>query len=443
LHVGASTLARGPLAGATPTAHTSGVLRKEEPRIVIVGGGFGGIAAARALAKTRARVTVVDRSNHHVFQPLLYQVATAALAAPDVAAPIRQILRRQKNTTVLMADVVKVVPDQKHLVLEDGAELPYDALILAPGMSHNYFGHQDWAAHAPGLKTLSEALEIRSKILRAFERAERSDDEDERRALTTFVVIGAGPTGVELAGALAEIAGRTLAQDFRRIDPTTTRVVLIEGTGRVLGTFDPSLSEKAKKSLQQLGVDVRLGARVTGLDAKGVAIGEERIEARTVIWAAGVQANALTKDLGAPLDRSGRVEVNPDLSCPGHPEIFVIGDCVSLRIDGELLPGVSQMAMQSGRYAARNAMAVLDGRPTEVYAYNDKGSMATIGRARAIAEIGKARFAGFFAWLLWLFVHVFFLIDFRNRVAVLAEWTWSYITWRRSSRVILPDQRHC
>lgn len=419
--------------GATPRC----VLRKEEPRIVIVGGGFGGLAAARALARARAKVTLVDRSNHHVFQPLLYQVATAALAAPDVAAPIRKLLRRQANTTVLMADVVRVEPDEKRLVLEDGSHLPYDALVLAPGMTHTYFGHDEWAEHAPGLKTLGEALEIRNRILGAFERAEREDDETKRRALTTFVVIGGGPTGVELAGALAEIAGRTLARDFRRFDPTTTRVVLVEGEGRILGSFDPSLSAKAEASLRDLGVEIRLGARVTKVDAEGVEIGPDRIAARTVLWGAGVAASPLTKDLGAPLDRAGRVEVKPDLSCPGHPEIFLVGDVVAFVQDGKPLPGVSQMAMQSGRCAARNALALVEGRPTESYVYDDKGSMATIGRAKAIAQIGRAKFAGFFAWLLWLFIHILFLIDFRNRMAVLAEWAWSYVTWRRSSRVIL------
>jgi NADH dehydrogenase len=427
----------GDLAPLAQTTHTSPVLRKEEPRIVILGGGFGGLAAARGLARARAKVTLLDRSNHHVFQPLLYQVATAALAAPDVAAPIRRLLRRQKNTTVLMADVVRIEPEAKRVALEDGSFVAYDALIVATGMTHAYFGHDAWAEHAPGLKTLGEALDIRNRILSAFELAERTDDEVLRRALTTFVVIGGGPTGVELAGALAEIAGRTLARDFRRFDPTTTRVVLIEGTDRILSTFDPSLSEKARASLAQLGVDVRLGARVTQVDGEGVDIGGERIHARTVLWAAGVRASGLTKDLGAPLDRSGRVEVKRDLSCPNHPEVFVVGDCVALDQDGKRLPGVSQMAMQSGRLAAANAIALMEGRPTATFAYNDKGSMATIGRARAIAEIGRARFSGFFAWLLWLFVHVFFLIDFRNRMAVLAEWFWSYITWRRSSRVIL------
>lgn len=406
------------------------------PRILILGGGFGGLAAVRALKRARARVTLIDRSNHHVFQPLLYQVATAALSAPDVAAPIRRLVRHQKNTTVLMADVVRIEPEDKRVVLEDGVTIPYDALIVATGMTHAYFGHDAWAEHAPGLKTLAEAIEIRNRILGAFELAERTEDPVLRRALTTFVVIGAGPTGVELAGALAEIARRTLARDFRHFDPKNTRVVLIEGTDRILSTFDPSLSEKARASLTQLGVDVRLGARVTQVDAGGVEIGAERIEARTVLWAAGVRASPLTAGLGT-LDRSGRVEVKPDLSCPDHPEIFVVGDCVSLEQDGKKLPGVSQMAMQSGRLAAANAMARLEGRPTASFVYDDKGSMATIGRARAIAEIGKARFSGFFAWLLWLFVHVFFLIDFRNRMAVMAEWFWSYITWRRSSRVIL------
>lgn len=415
----------------------STMLRREEPHVVIVGGGFGGLAAARGLRGARARVTLVDRSNHHLFQPLLYQVATAALAAPDIAAPIRKLLRHQKNATVLMAEVTRIEPDARRLVLEDGTAIPYDYLVLAPGMTHTYFGHDAWAAHAPGLKTLGEALEIRNRILRAFEAAERETDPDARREKTTFVVIGAGPTGVELAGAIAEIAGRTLARDFRHFDPTTTRVVLLEGGERILPSFDPALSDAALRSLRGLGIDVRLGARVTSVDAHGVTVGEETIRAGTVLWGAGVRASALTAGLGVPLDRAGRVRTEKDLSCPGRPEIFVVGDVVALEQDGKPLPGVCQMAMQGGRAAAANVLRCIEGRPTVPFRYDDKGSMATIGRARAVAEIGRLRFAGFFAWFLWLFIHILFLIDFRNRLAVLFEWAWTYLTWSRSSRVIL------
>jgi NADH:ubiquinone reductase (H+-translocating) len=413
------------------------MLRKEEPHVVIVGGGFGGLAAARRFHRARVRVTLVDRSNHHLFQPLLYQVATAALAAPDIAAPIRRLLRHQKNTTVLMGDVTRIAADEKKLVLENGTEIAYDYLILAAGMGHAYFGHDEWAEHAPGLKTLGEALEIRNRILRSFEAAEREDDPEVRRAHTTFVVIGAGPTGVELAGAIAEIAGRTLARDFRRFDPTTTRVVLVEGGDRILPSFEPDTSEKAAQSLRGLGIDIRLKSRVTGIADGRVTIGDEEIHADTVLWAAGVRASGLTAGITAELDRAGRVKTEKDLACPGRPEVFVVGDLVAMDQDGKPLPGVCQMAMQGGRVAAENVLLRIDGKGTKPFRYVDKGSMATIGRARAVAEIGRARFAGFFAWFLWLFIHILFLVDFRNRLAVLFEWAWTYLTWSRSSRVIL------
>jgi NADH dehydrogenase len=406
--------------------------------VVIVGGGFAGLAAARALAGARVKVTLVDRQNHHLFQPLLYQVATAALAAPDIAAPIRKLLRRQKNATVLMAEVTRIDVAAHSVELDHGkASLAYDHLLLCAGMTHSYFGHDEWAAHAPGLKSLAEALDIRSRILTAFEAAEREPDAAKRRELTTFVVIGAGPTGVELAGALAEIAGRTLARDFRTFDPTTTRVVLVEGGDRILGAFVPELSDKAKRSLEGLGIEVRLGARVTGVDAHGVHLGDEYIRAGTVLWAAGVRATPLTAQLGAPLDRAGRVKVEADLTVPGHPEIRALGDLISRDQDGRPLPGVCQLGMQSGRFAAEEILRAQRGLPARTFRYDDKGSMATIGRARAIAEIGRARFAGFFAWLLWLFIHILFLVDFRNRLAVVTEWAWAYLTWQRSSRVIL------
>ena len=413
------------------------MLRKEEPHVVIVGGGFGGLAAARRLRRARVRVTLIDRSNHHLFQPLLYQVATAALAAPDIAAPIRKLLRHQANATVLMAEVTRIDADQKLVVLENGSEVAYDYLILAAGMTHTYFGHDEWAEHAPGLKTLGEALDVRNRILRAFENAERETDPDKRRAHTTFVIIGAGPTGVELAGAIAEIAGRTLARDFRHFDPTTTTVVLVEGGDRILPTFDASLSEKAARSLRSLGIEIRLGSRVSAVHAGGVKIGDEEIRADTVLWAAGVRASGLTGGLGAPLDRSGRVKTEKDLGCPGRPEVFVVGDLVAMDQDGKPLPGVCQMGMQGGDAAGANVLLRIAGKETKPFRYDDKGSMATIGRARAVAEIGRMRFSGFSAWFLWLFVHILFLIDFRNRLAVLFEWAWTYLTWSRSSRVIL------
>ncbi|MFO0681082.1 MAG: NAD(P)/FAD-dependent oxidoreductase [Sandaracinus sp.] len=410
-----------------------------EPRVVIVGAGFAGLAAARALRKAPVQVTLVDRQNHHLFQPLLYQVATAALAAPDIAAPVRKLLARQANTTILMGEVTRIDVEKKQVELDGGeSALKYDYLLLATGMTHAYFGHDEWRAHAPGLKTLGEALDIRSRILAAFERAERESDPEKRREHTTFVVIGAGPTGVELAGALAEIAGRTLARDFRHYDPRQTRVVLVEGGDRILSTFTPDLSAKAEKSLRALGVEIRLGARVTGVDAHGVHIGRDHIRAGTVLWAAGVAASPLTKDLGAPLDRAGRVKVDESLRVPGHPEIFALGDLIARDQDGKPLPGVCQLGMQSGRYAADEIRRALRSEASKPFHYSDKGSMATIGRARAIADLGgRARFSGFFAWLLWLFIHILFLVDFRNRLVVLFEWAWAYLTWERSSRVIL------
>ncbi len=420
------------------------MLRNEAPHVVILGGGFAGLAAARAFRGTRVRVTLVDRQNHHLFQPLLYQVATAALAAPDIAAPIRKLLRAQLNTTVLMADAKHVDVASKTVTL-DSESLTYDYLMVCTGMTNAYFGHDDWAEHARGLKSLADALDMRSRILTAFEAAEREPDPEKRRELTTFAIIGAGPTGVELAGAIAEIAGRTLTRDFRHFDPSTTRVHLIEGGDRVLSTFAPELSTKAQASLESLGIQVRLGARVTGVDAHGVKIGDERIRASTVLWAAGVTASSLTKDLDAPLDRSGRVRVEPDLSVPGHPEIYVLGDLIGREQDGKPLPGVCQLGMQSGKHAAENVLRMIAGEKTRPFRYRDKGSMATIGRARAIAEIGRAKISGFAAWFLWLFIHILFLIDFRNRVAVLMDWAWAYLTWQRSSRVILtaPERKHC
>lgn len=414
------------------------------PHIVILGGGFGGLAAARTLgkrsARERVRVTLIDRKNHHVFQPLLYQVATAALSAPDIASPIRKLLRKNTNTTVLMADVTGIDPEKRTVTMtaDEGEQaLHFDHLIVATGMQNAYFGNDAWETHAPGLKTLDEALDIRGRILRAFEGAERTQDEAERAKLLTFVVVGGGATGVELAGALAEIAGKTLARDFRNFDPKKTRIVLLEGGARLLPAFEPDLSEKALLSLRGLGVDVRLNTRVTKVDATGVQIGDELIPARTALWAAGLKASGLTAQLGAALDRAGRVKVNADLTLPDNERIHVLGDLIALEQDGKPLPGVAQTAIQSGELVAANILNTLEGKPRKAFRYKDKGSMATIGRARAIADVNGIRFAGFFAWMLWLFIHVLFLVDFRNRLAVLFEWAWAYLTWQRSSRVIL------
>ncbi len=414
--------------------------RIQEPQVVILGGGFGGLAAARALATAPVRITLIDRANHHLFQPLLYQVATAALASSDIASPIRKLLRKQANTTVLMANVASIDVAERHVHLEGGAKVPYDYLIVATGMTHAYFGHDEWSQHAPGLKTLGEALELRRRILLTFEQAEREPEEAKRRELTTFVVIGAGPTGVEMAGALAEIARRTLAKDFRHFDPKTTRVVLIEAGSRVLPSFAPELSTKALASLTRLGVEVRLGTKVTSIEDGIVHTEGDPIRASTILWAAGVRASPLCNDLDAPLDRAGRVRVNDDLSIPGHPEVFAIGDLIHKEQGGTLLPGVAQLAIQSGKHAALQIERTITNAARTPFHYVDKGSMATIGRAKAIAEVGRLKIDGFFAWVLWLFIHLMFLVGFRNRVAVFFEWAWAYLTWQRSSRVIIEPR---
>ena len=407
------------------------------PRVVIVGAGFAGLEAARALRRAPVAVTVVDRRNHHLFQPLLYQVATAALNPSDISAPIRHVLRRQENAEVLLGEVASVDPARRVVRLDDGAEIPYDFLVLATGATHSYLGHDGWAPLAPGLKTIEDAVEIRRRLLLAFELAEREGDEGRRRALLTFVLVGGGPTGVELAGALAEIASRTLASDFRHIRPESARVVLVEAAPRVLPAYPESLSAAAREQLARLGVEVRTGAKVTAIDEGGVSVGEERIEARTVLWAAGVAASPLARSLGAPLDRAGRVRVNPDLTVPGHPEILVTGDLAALeRGGGELVPGVAPAAMQEGRHAARLIERALRGEATEPFRYRDKGLLATVGRAAAVARIGRLEFSGLPAWLAWLFVHIFFLIGFRNRVAVILQWAWSYVTFKRGARLI-------
>ena len=387
-------------------------------------------------------VTLVDRHNHHVFQPLLYQVATAGLSPADIAAPIRWILRRQSNARVLLGEVVRIDVAERHIELRDAEPLSYDALILATGVTHTYFGHDEWAAHAPGLKTLDDAVAIRRRVLLAFERAEAEPVPERQRELLTFVVIGGGPTGVEMAGAIAEIARQALRDEFERIAPQTAQVVLLEGGPTILATYVEPLRESARQALAGLGVEVRERAIVTGVDAHSVWIGAERIAAGTVVWAAGVQASPLGRTLGAPVDRLGRVEVESDLSVPGHPEIFVAGDLM-LRpgADGRPLPGVAQAAMQAGRAAAANAWRRLDGRATEPFRYRDPGNMATIGRARAIADLGWIRLTGYPAWLAWLFLHLVFLIGFKNRVVVLVQWLVAYVTRQRGVRLITGDQQ--
>ena len=408
----------------------------ESPHVVIVGGGFGGLWAARALRKAPVRITLVDRRNHHLFQPLLYQVATAALNPSDIAAPIRSILRNQTNALVLLAEATAIDVPGKRVILDGGA-LAYDHLILATGATHSYFGHDEWAAHAPGLKTLEDAIGIRRRVFMAYEAAEREDDPARRREWLTFVVIGAGPTGVEMAGSLAEIARHSMPDDFRRIDPRQARVILLEGMDRVLPPYPPVLSEKARRQLERIGVEVRTGARVTGIDASGVTIGDERIATHTVVWAAGVEASPLARSLGVPLDRAGRVKVRADLTIPDRDDVVVIGDLAAFEQDGKLVPGVSPAAMQEGEHAARNIERVLRGEPRLPFRYWDKGSFATIGRGAAVGEIlQKLRLSGFLAWLAWLVIHIFFLIGFRNRVFVLMHWAYSYITYRRGARLI-------
>ena len=411
------------------------------PHVVIVGGGFGGLYAARELAGQPVRVTLLDRRNHHLFQPLLYQVATAALNPSDIAAPLRSVLRKAANVTVLLAGVEQVNLANRQLALDRG-ELGYDALVLAAGASHAYFGHDDWEVLAPGLKTLEDALEIRRRVLLAYEAAEREQDGAEQLALLTFVVIGGGPTGVELAGALGEISRQTIARDFRLIDPTKARIILLEGGSRILGTFPESLARRAEDALGRIGVEVRTGAIVTRVTPDAVWLGGEQIRARTVLWAAGVAAAPLARTLGAPVDRAGRVLVEPDLSIPGHPEAFVIGDmCAFLHQTGTPLPGVAPVAIQQGRAVADNVLRRLSGQPTRAFRYRDKGSMATIGRAAAVAVVGRLELSGLVAWLAWLLVHIMFLIGFRNRFLVLFEWAWAYVTWQRGARLITGPWR--
>jgi NADH dehydrogenase len=408
----------------------------QRPHVVIVGGGFAGLRAARALRRAPVDVTLLDRRNHHVFQPLLYQVATAGLAAPEIAAPLRRILRRQSNATVLMAEVVSVDLSRRVVVLADG-EVPYDYLILATGATHSYFGHDAWARHAPGLKSIEDALEIRRRLFVAFERAEREADAAARNVWLTFLVVGGGPTGVELAGTLAEIARHTLAREFRRIDPSQARVVLLEGTDRVLPPYPPGLSQRARQQLEGLGVEVRTSALVTGVDEGGVWLGAERLAARTVLWAAGVAASPLGRSLGAAVDRAGRVKVEKDLTLAGRPEVFVVGDLAVVEQGGRPVPGVAPAAMQMGRHAGRNIRRALAGQALLPFRYIDKGSLATIGRRAAVADFGRVRLWGFPAWMAWLGIHIFFLIGFRNRLVVLLDWAMAYVSYQRSARLIL------
>ncbi|WP_437580440.1 NAD(P)/FAD-dependent oxidoreductase [Sorangium sp. So ce887] len=407
--------------------------------VVILGAGFGGLYAAKALRREPVRVTVIDRRNHHTFQPLLYQVATAGLNASDIAAPIRRVLRKQKNASVLLAEVTAIDPARKRVIFEDG-ELGYDKLIMAAGASHSYFGHDEWAPFAPGLKTVEDALEIRRRVLLAFEAAEREPDPARRRAWMTFVVVGGGPTGVELAGALSELARHTLVHEFRRINPRDARILLVEGAGQVLPSYVPELGEKAREQLAALKVEVHTRCLVTEIDDEGVSIGDKRIEAKTVLWGAGVAASPLARSLGVPLDRAGRVLVAPDLTVPGHEDVYVVGDLASLKQeDGTPVPGVAPAAIQAGRHAARNIARTVRGLPRLPFRYRDKGSMATIGRAAAVADFGKVKLSGFPAWLAWLFVHVLFLIGFRSRFLVLFSWALSYLTYERASRLITGE----
>jgi NADH dehydrogenase len=407
------------------------------PRVVIVGGGFGGLTAAQALSGAPVRVTLVDRTNHHTFQPLLYEVAMAGLSPADIAQPIRSILRREHNVTVLMAEVSRIGAGERRVYLADGTWLDYDFLILACGVETSYFGHADWEAAAPGLKSIEDAVEIRQRVLLAFEVAERENDLQRRAQLLSFVVIGGGPTGVELAGALSELSKFVLDRDFRHIDPSDAKVRLLEAGPRILPSFPDDLAESATAQLHELGVEVRTGATVTAIEPDCVHIGQESIPCSVVLWAAGVRANPLAATIGAPLDRMGRVVVEPDCSVPGHPRVFVIGDAARLDgKDGQPLPGVSPVAMQQARTVAKSIRRAIVGRDTLPFNYFDKGSMATIGRRRAIAMLDRMHLSGLLAWLAWLFVHIVYLIGYRNRLVVMINWAWSYFTYQRGARLI-------
>jgi len=413
---------------------------KPEPQIIIVGAGFGGLNAALRLARYPVRITLIDRRNHHTFQPLLYQVATAGLSPGEIAAPIRWIVRRRRNIEVLLGEV-QDFDLQRRLVKLPDRELPYDYLIVAAGASHAYFGHDEWEPLAPGLKTIEDALEIRRRVLLAFELAERQAASGGGQVPLNFVIVGGGPTGVELAGTLSEIARRALADEFNSIDPKRTRIILLEGGPRILPAYPEDLSRSAEDQLHGLGVEVHTSTIVTGVEPAAVRMGETRLPAAVILWAAGVAASPLGKKLGAPVDRAGRVLVNPDLRLPGHPEIFVIGDLAALKDEsGQLVPGVAPAAIQQGKATASNIVRDLQGKPRQDFHYVNKGSLATIGRAAGIAQFGKIHISGFIAWLSWLFVHIFFLIGFRNRLIVLIQWAWSYFTYERGARLITGDQ---
>jgi NADH dehydrogenase len=406
------------------------------PRVVIVGGGFGGLNTARALAGAEVSVTLLDRHNYHLFQPLLYQVATASLSPGDVASPIRWILRHQKNVEVLLANVRAIDPATRQVLIDGGDPIRYDYLVLAAGAAHAYFGHPEWAARAPGLKTLDDALEMRRRVLLAFEGAEREADAEKQRRLLTFVIVGAGPTGVELAGALAEIARQSLRKDFRRIHPESARIVLLEGGPFVLAPFAEPLREAARRSLEKLGVEVRTGSVVTGVDDDGVTIGAERISAGTVLWAAGVAASPIAQSLGVPLDRAGRVTPETTLALTAFPNTFIVGDLCVFVQDGKPLAGVAQVAMQQGTCAGQNIRRAAAGQPLLPFRYKDYGIMATIGRGAAVGDIFGLKISGFLAWIFWIFLHIFWLIGFRNRFVVMTEWAWAYVSLQRRVRLI-------
>jgi len=408
------------------------------PRIVIIGGGFAGLTAARGLREAEADVTLLDRTNHHLFQPLLYQVATAVLSPSDISSPIRWLLRKHKNTTVLMAEVDLIDVDARRVIADEGrVKLEYDYLVIAAGARHAYFGHDEWEPFAPGLKSLEDARTIRDRFLRAFEEAEKAADAETRAGWLHFVIVGGGPTGVELAGILPDIAHHSMLDDFRNFDPRSTRITLLEGGPRLLTAFDENLAARARRDLESLGVNVRTNAIVTRVEPDAVYVGDERIPTRTVLWAAGNQASPLARSLGAPLDKQGRVEVRADLSVPGHPEIFVAGDLAAVfEESGAPVPAVAPAANQMGKRAAKNIMRLLDDLPTEKFRYRDKGNLATIGRYRAIAKIGSFELKGQIAWWFWLLIHLMYLATFRNRLSVLIEWAYSYMTYRRGSRIL-------
>ena len=417
--------------------------KSARPRVVIIGGGFGGILAARALKRANVDITLIDRTNHHTFQPLLYQVATAALAPSDITAPIRWILRSQKNTEVLMAEAREIDTSRRVVRIDDELrELPYDYLIVAPGSRHSYFGHDEWEPYAPGLKAVEDASEIRRRFLLAYEIAEKTEDPKARDEYLTFVIVGGGPTGVELAGAIPFIAKKALASEFRRVDTRRTRVVLVEAGPRILPSFPEDLAAHAARDLTDLGVEVRVNSLVTKVEPDGVRVGEEKIRARTAFWAAGNKASPLGGFLGAPMDNAGRVKVNPDLSVPGHPEIFAIGDLATFQQDGRLVPWVAPAAMQQGRFAAKSIIRDLRRQPREKFHYFNKGDLATIGRSRAIADFGRVKFTGRLAWFLWLFVHIMYLVGFRNRIVVFIEWAYAYFTYQAGVRLITDVERY-